>query len=75
MLAFVVTTYTAFGVEDVEMSMHRYLVALGLVALAFWCKKQQEIKSYDLYHTLWHLSIVLGQLYLTFLIGQSRNVM
>ena len=74
MLAFGVTTYTAFGMEEVEMSTGRYGIALCLVAVAFWFKRQQEISgNYDVYHTLWHLTIVAGQLYLTFLISISTS--
>lgn len=61
------TLYTAFVTAHASAGALEGAVGLCLIASAFWFKKQQE-KDYNLYHTLWHIAICTGQLYLTYLI-------
>ena len=67
-LAFFITVTTAFLGRETWPSLDTFVIAVGLVSLAFWCKKQQEVKNYDTYHTLWHLSIFLGQMQLNYIL-------
>mmetsp|Transcript_9218 Transcript_9218/g.18132 ORF Transcript_9218/g.18132 Transcript_9218/m.18132 type:complete len:195 (+) Transcript_9218:206-790(+) len=41
------------------------VMAFFLVCLAFWFKHHQE-ECYSVYHSLWHFSIFVGQIFLTF---------
>ena len=68
-VTFFTTISTACLCSSKVPSLDTLVVAVGLVALAFWCKKQQEVKEdYDTYHTFWHLSLLLGQLQLNYIL-------